>query len=247
MILTLAAKELKGLFGTPLAWSVLAVLQAVLAYIFLAQIDSFLAVQPQLEQLANPPGITEYIVAPLFASAAVILLMATPLLSMRLIAEERRNRTLSLLLSAPLSMTEIVLGKFFGLLLFLALIIGLALAMALGLYAGGSIDLGLLAANLLGLLLLASCFAALGLYFSTLTDSPSVAGIASLGASLGLWVINMAAADPDSLLHYFSLLKHFESFNRGLIDSGDGAFFLLFSAVFLVFSIRRLDGERLRG
>lgn len=247
MITTLAAKELKSLFSTPLAWSVLAVLQAVLAYIFLAQIEGFLTIQPQLAQLANPPGVTEYIIAPLFANAAVILLMATPFLSMRLIAEERRNRTLSLLLSAPLSMTEIVLGKFFGLLLFLALVIGLVLVMAFGLYAGASIDLGLLAANTLGLLLLTACFASLGLYFSTLTNSPSVAGIASLGAFLGLWVLNMAAAGPDSLLHYFSLLKHFESFNRGLIDTGDAAFFLLFSAVFLVFSIRRLDGERLRG
>lgn len=247
MIFTIAGRELRSLFASPAAWVVLAVLQFILAYLFLSQIDSYLAIQPQLGQLANPPGVAEAVVAPTFGSAAVVLLMVTPLFSMRLISEERRNRTLPLLLSAPVAMTEIVLGKFLGLLGFLAVIVGLLATMAVSLYAGGKLDLGLLAANILGLLLLAASFAALGLYISSLTAQPLVAAIGSLGALLGLWIVNLSARDPDSVLHYLSLLKHFEPFNRGVVTVADLAYFGLFIFLFLVLSIRRLDAERLRG
>ena len=247
MIFTLTAKELKSLFGSPLAWIILAILTFIIAYIFISQIDAFITVQPQLAQIANAPGITEIIVAPLFSGVAIVLMMATPLLSMRLISEERRNRTLTLLLSAPLSMTEIILGKFLGLLIFLTALVALAALMALSLYAGGKLDLGLLAGNVLGLLLLAACFGALGLYISCLTAQPVIAAMGSLGALLGLWIINLAATEPDSALHYFSLLKHFESFNRGLINTSDIAFYLLFISLFLALAIHRLDQDRLRG
>lgn len=247
MILTIALKEFRGLFRTPLAWIILALLQFIFAYLYLSGIDAYLAIQPQLAQLANPPGITEAIVSPLFGAAAVILLMAVPLFSMRLISEERRNRTIGLLLSAPVSMSEIVLGKFLGLMLFLALLIALPAVMALALYAGGTLDLGLLFANVLGLLLLTASFAALGLFISSLTAQPLLAAMGSLGVLLGLWVINLSAGDPDSALHYLSLLKHFEPLNRGLVATGDLAYFCLFTATFLVLSVRRLDADRLRG
>jgi len=247
MIFTLAAKELKALFAAPLAWVVLAIVQLVLAWIFLSRLDTYLLLQPQLVQLAQPPGATEVVAAPLFGSAAVLLLMAVPLLSMRLIAEERHNQTMPLLLSAPLSMTEIVVGKFIGLMLFLTALIGLSALMALSLYTGTAPDLGLLAGNLLGLLLISACYAALGLYVSCLTSHPALAAVGALGALLGLWVINLAAGSPESLLHWFSLLKHFESFNRGLIDTADIAFLVLFTVTFLALAIRRLDADRLRG
>jgi ABC-2 type transport system permease protein len=247
MIFTLAAKELKALFASPLAWIVLAIVQLILAWIFLSRLDTFLLLQPQLVQLTQPPGATEVVAAPLFGSAAVLLLMAVPLLSMGLIAEERRNQTMPLLLSAPLSMTEIVVGKFIGLMLLLTALIGLCALMALSLYAGTTPDLGLLAGNLLGLLLLSACYAALGLYVSCLTSHPVLAAVGALGALLGLWVINIAASTPESLLHWFSLLKHFESFNRGLIDSADVAFLVLFTLTFLALAIKRLDADRLRG
>lgn len=247
MILTIALKEFRGLFRTPLAWIILALLQFIFAYLYLSGIDAYLAIQPQLAQLANPPGITETIVLPLFGSAAVILLMAVPLFSMRLISEERRNRTIGLLLSAPVSMTEIVLGKFLGLMLLLALLIALPAVMALALYAGGTLDLGLLLTNILGLLLLTASFAALGLFISSLTAQPLLAAMGSLGALLGLWVINLPGGDSDSILHYLSLLKHFEPLNRGLLATGDLAYFCLFIVTFLVLSVRRLDAARLRG
>lgn len=244
MIVTIAAKELKILFASPLAWIVLGVLQGVLAWLFLNQVDAFLGVQAQLGLLANPPGVTEMVVAPLFGATAMILLVVTPILAMRLIAEERRNHTLPLLLSAPVSLRAIVAGKFFALWGFLCLIIALAAAMAFALLAGATLDAGLLLAGLSGLVLLAGCFSALGLYFSSLTSHPAVAAIAGIGASLGLWLLDIATQDFSSL-RALSLLQHFEHCNRGLLDTADVAYFLLFGMVFLVLTVLQLDRERL--
>jgi ABC-2 type transport system permease protein len=118
--------------------------------------------------------------------------------------------------------------------------------MALSLLMGGKLDYGLLVANLLGLLLLTGSFAAIGLYVSCLTTHPVVAAIGALAAFLALWLINIAASDPGSPLHLFSLLKHFEGFVNGAIAVTDLIYFALLTAVFLILSIRRLDADRLR-
>ncbi|WON74806.1 MULTISPECIES: ABC transporter permease [unclassified Nitrosospira] len=245
---TIAQKELKILFCSPLAWVILALAQVVLAWVFLAHLDTFLQIQPQLIRIANPPGVTEMIVAPLSAMAAVVLLTATPLLTARLIAEERRNQTLTFLISAPVSISDIVLGKFLGLMIFFSTIIALVVALSVSLLLGGSLDFGLLLSNIAGLCLISACFTALGLYISCLSAQPATAGAGTLGVLLGLWVVdNVTAESTDGIARDLSLLAHYANFNRGMIDSFDLAYFAIFTLIFLVLSIRRLDGERLHG
>jgi len=247
MIFIIAHKELKTLFASPLAWTLLALMQLVLAWIFLDRLDAFLEIQPQLIRITNPPGVTEIIAAPVFATAAVVLLMATPLLAMRLIAEERHNHTMTFLISAPISMTDIVLGKFLGLMIFFSTIIALVVALSISLLAGSTLDFGLLLSNVAGLFLIAACFASMGLYISCLTAQPAIAAAGAMGALLVIWAIDITTNDINSIAQDFSLLKHYESFNRGIIDTFDLAYFVLFTLTFLVLSIRKLDGERLRG
>src|SRR5450759_1954053 len=175
MIFTIAGKELKSLFASPLAWVVLTGMQIILGYGFLKRLDDFLQIQSQLSQMPSPPGVTEMVAAPTFATLAAILLFAVPLFAMRLIAEERRNQTMVLLMSAPLSITEIVLGKFVGLAAFLLLIVGITTLMPLSLLLGGRLDFGLLASLVIGVALLAACFAAVALYASCLTAQPLAA------------------------------------------------------------------------
>jgi ABC-2 type transport system permease protein len=256
MILTLAAKELRTLFASPLAWMVLTAVQLVTGYAFLKRLDDFLQVQPQLVQLTSPPGVTELVVAPLFATTAFVLLFATPLLGMRLIAEERRNQTMVFLTSAPLSMTEIVLGKFLGHVLFLLLMIALVTAMPLSLYGSTSLDYGLLASLCLGLVLLAFGFAALSLYISSLATQPILAAFGAFAALLVMMLVSETAGDglrargwqiPAALVQVFSPLKNFEPLGKGLVDTYAIVCAMLFSIVFLVLTVRRLDAQRLRG
>lgn len=251
MIFHIAARELRSLFLSPLAWSILAVVLFILAFLFLGQIDIYVQIQPQLAQLESPPGITELIVAPLFSSATLILLLVVPLITMRLVSEERRNRSLPLLFSAPLTMTEIVLGKYLGIVAFLGLLLALIALMPLSLWLVGSLDMGLFAAGLLGLALMLCAFAAAGLFMSTLTAQPTVAAISSFGLLLLLWIIDwagnsMGPGQSSQLFAYLSLQRHYQSLLQGLFNSSDVLYYLLFIVTFLVMSIRRLDADRLQ-
>jgi len=248
MIFSIAAREIRSLFLSPLAWAILAVTLFILAYLFLSQIEAYILLQPRLAALQGAPGVSDIVVAPLFADAAVVLLLITPLVTMRTLSEERRSRTLSLLLSAPVSMTEIILGKYLGVLAFFLILIGLLTLMPLSLLAGTDLDLGKLAAGLLGLTLVVAAFAAIGLFMSSLTEQPTVAAVTTFGLLLLLWILDWAGnsgLDSTNLMAYLSMLRHYEPLLKGLFNSTDVAYYLLVIALFLGFSIRRLDATRL--
>jgi len=256
MIFTIAAKELKALFASPLAWVMLTVMQLIVGYAFLRRLDDFLQVQPQLAFMPNPPGATEMVASPVFGTAAAVLLFAVPVLAMRLIAEERRNQTMVLLMSAPVSMTEIALGKFVGLTAFLAVIAGLIALMPLSLAGATRLDYGLLASLVAGLVLLAAAFAAISLFVSCLTVHPVVAAIGAFAALLGMMLVGEAAGDglrargwtwAASLAQVFSPIKSFEPFGKGLFDSNAAACLILLIVLFLALAVRQLDAQRLRG
>jgi ABC-2 type transport system permease protein len=224
------------------------VVQTILGFLFLANLDNFFLLQPQLIHLANTPGVTDLVITPLMQVAAIVLLMVMPLLTMRSLAEEKRQRTLSLLVSAPLSMTEIVLGKYLGLLLFILILIGLLMLMPLSLYLGTSLDSGKLLSIGLGMLLLLATFAAIGLYLSSLTENQTIAAVSTFGALLMLWIIDWLGGSNEggqSLLAYISLLQHHQSLLEGVFDSSDLGYFLILITAFLVLTIRQLDRERL--
>lgn len=250
MILTIAMRELKNLFLSPLAWAILAVLQLIMAYLFLAQLDTYMTWQPRLAGIEGAPGVTDIVVAPLYQTAGFLLLLIAPAITMRSFSEEQRNRTLTLLFSAPVTITDIVIGKYLGNMLFFLILLLMLVAMPLSLYAGTTLDAGKLSSGLLGLVLLASAFAAIGLYMSSLTEQPVVAAISTLGALMLLWIIDWnadASQNVGSLIHYLSIKTHLDSFLKGIFSSQDLAYYLLLTIVFLVLGIRRLDQKRLTG
>jgi len=249
MIFTIAGRELRSLFLSPLAWAILGVVQFIYAYLFLSQVETFMALQSRLATLDGAPGVVDIVVAPLFANAAVLLLLITPLITMRVLSEERRNRTLSLLFSAPISMTEIIVGKYLGVLSFILILIGMLALMPLSLLVGTDLDLGKLAAGLLGLTLVVSAFTSIGIFMSSLTEQPTVAAITTFGLLLLLWILDWAgnSGAPDSgLLAYLSVLHHYESLLKGMFSSVEDIYYLLITVLFLGFSIRRLDADRLQ-
>ncbi|MGJ0485611.1 MAG: ABC transporter permease subunit [Methylomicrobium sp.] len=249
MAFTIAAREFKSLFLSPLAWTLLAILQAILAFLFLTQVETFNMLQPKLAALDNAPGLTDVVVTPLFGNAGIILMLVTPLLTMRLITEERRNKTLALLLSAPVSNAEIVIGKYLGVVGLLLVMIVLTALMPLSLLVGGDLDLGKFAANLLALALLAAAFAATGLYTSCIASHPTIAAMSAFGLLLLLWILDWTAGMGEQrayVFEYLSILRHFQNLQSALISTTDIGYFLLFIAIFIMLSIRRLDYDRLQ-
>lgn len=249
MVFNIAIRELRGLFLSPLAWAILAVTQGILAFQFLSHIEYFIELQPQLAAIDGAPGIADLIIAPLYADAAIVLLLITPLVTMRVLSEERRNRTISLLFSAPVSMTEIVLGKYLGVLAFFLVMLAMLTLMPLSLLTGSALDLGKLSACVLGLALILAAFSAVGVYMSSLTEQPVIAAVTTFGLLLLLLLLDRGSlpGDEANVLGYLSLLAHYEPLLKGLFNSTDIIYYLLMTAACLGFTIRRLDSMRLQG
>ena len=249
MILTIARREFRSMFLSPLAWVILAVVQVILAWSFFSAVDVFFSLQEKLTTIKNSPGVTDLIASPLFEVSSVVLLMIMPLLTMRLISEDKRNKTMSLLLSAPISITEIVLGKYLGLLFFIVVLLFMIALMPLSLSMGTELDLAKIFSGTLGLFLVLAAFGAAGLYMSSLTDNPMIAAISTFGLLLLLWMVNVnvvSIGENESALSYLSLQTHFTALLRGILNTRDIAYFLLFILGFIVLSIRELETQRLQ-
>jgi ABC-2 type transport system permease protein len=248
MIFNIVRKELKSLFSSPMGWVILALLQFVFGTFFLIGVDQYFQTMSGAMRPEQRIGITAFVGQNVFGIASFVMLFAVPLLSMRLISEERRQQTLTFLFSAPLSITEIVIGKFLGLVGFLSIIIVFMAAMVSSMNLWTNVDFGYILSNVLGLWLLVASFSALGIYVSSLTHQPVVAGIITFVALFALLILDhFLAGDPTSTMAYLSLMRHFEPFSRGLLDTRDFAYFILFIVTFLTLTIRRLDADRLRG
>ncbi len=245
MILTIARKELRSFFAAPSTWLIFGILQFIFAWLFLSRLDAYLQLQTQLAQIANAPGATQSVASPLFGTLVLLLMLMLPLFTMRLLAEERRNQTLPLLLAAPVSSRAIVLGKYLSLLGFILLVVCSGTLMLATIGLGTQLDYGLLACNAIGLLLLAASYAALGLYLSALTRQPIVAAMSATALSLGLWLVDIGNADSTGHLRALSPTAHAQNLNAGLVLSSDLVYFAVFITTFLLLTIRRLDNNRL--
>ncbi|MGR9108230.1 MAG: ABC transporter permease subunit [Gammaproteobacteria bacterium] len=247
MIGTIAKREFKSLFLSPFGWVLLAVMEGIPAYLFLVQIDIYLtAIQSKSGALDNFPGTTDLLVTPLYGNAGVIMLMLTPLLTMRSISAERHNRTLPLLISAPLSTFEIVLGKYLGIQAFNLLVLVIISLMPLSLEFATDLDYGKVAACMLAFALVAGSFSAVGLYLSSLAGQPSTAAGATFGVLLVLWILDWGIAATgltDGVFPHLSLLGHFNRLRTGLVSSADLIYYCLIILIFLGLAMRRLKNE----
>lgn len=248
MILSIVRKELKSMFASPMGWIVLAIFTFLFGTLYLTGVNNYFEVMSGAVRPAERTGVTQSVGQIVYGWAFLIVLVAVPLLSMRLISEERRSQTLPFLFSAPLSITEIVVGKFLGLVIFLSILVAYIALMLTTLNIWSDIDFGYIAANSLGLFFLIAGASAVGLYFSSLTSQPVAAAVMSFVTLIALiFMDRIFAGDPSNTIANFSLMKHFQPFSTGLIDTADIAYFALLIITFLTLTIRRLDADRLRG
>ena len=250
MSLVIARNELRRLFVQPLAWTLLAVVLGLLAYFFLLTLQGFLVLMPKIAGNATAPGVTDLVALPLLRAIASVLLLVVPLLGMRAFAGDRQSGALPLLLTSGTSDAHVVLGKYFGLLAYLVLLILLALAMPLSLDVGTSLDLPRLAAAALGLILFAGALAALAVCASAYTQQPVVAAGFALVLNILLWMLDAGAryeGVTSSFINYLALPTHLEPFLHGIVATVDIVYFVLLAGVALALAARRLAASRVRG
>ena len=221
-------KELRTLFAQPIAYVLIAVFLLVMGYTFATNLA-----------LTRSASLVRIVF-----QAAIMLLLFVPLITMRLLAEERRHGTLELLLATPAHESTIVLAKFLASLALVGTMLAPTLVYPLVLAWYGHPDWGPVYSGYLGLLLLAGMLSAIGLALSALTANQVVAATLAIGLSLLLWIIDtLAAVLPapwDELVLHCSLLAHFTPFATGAMYLSDGGFFLCGTLLGLFLAVRAL-------
>lgn len=236
---SLAWIEWQRLMRTPLAWSSLALSLCLLSWQFLGTLESFSGMQTTNRQL----GLSHHLSLQLYGLTAVLILIITPILTARTFSDSFRNGSYALLSSAPLSIRNILLGKFLSILLFLCLIALIPLLLSLSLAGGTQLDLGLLLAATLGLLLISGCFTAIGLFFSSLSDNPGIAAAGSYGLLMLISLLDQNT-DASSFVHWLAWPSHYLDLQLGLVRFSDLSYFLILALFFLGLALHKLDKRR---
>ena len=169
---------------------------------------------------------------------------------MRLFAEERKNHTLKLLLTKPISTLQIVLGKFLFTILFILIILACTLVYPLILILTGNPDLGPIFTSIIGTILLSCCHMSIGMFFSSITSNQVIAGAVTFVTCLFFWLVSWAAQSSSgvmsSIFQYLSIIGHFENFSRGVLSTSDLIYLISFSGVFVFLCYRVVDSYRWR-
>ncbi len=230
---TIWKKESLGLFTSPRAYVLGALIVALCALWF---------------WLVNLNEARDASMRPLMGLLAFLMLAVTPILTMRLVAEENARGTLELLLTSPVREYEIVLGKFFGAVTLFVALFGVTLVFPAILYRVSEPETGPIVAQYLGMLLLASAFVSVGLFASSITQSQVIAGVVAYALLFGFWVIRFfSEALPSGLgsaVKAVSFLSHLENFARGIVDAVDVFYYLAFTGLFLFLTLRSIEARR---
>lgn len=252
-ILAIARKELRSYFASPIAWVILGLFALLFGFFFYTFLVLFVRQSMQMGQMGGPQtvNVNLYMIRPLLQNASVIILFVLPMITMRTYAEEKRSGTIELLLTSPVTDVQIIVGKFLGALaLYAAMLVVTALYVAL-LFRYGDPEWRPIVSGYLGLLLLGACFISVGLLVSSMTRNQIVAGMATFGVFLMLWVIgwigDFAGPTTRTIVSYLSITDHFDDFSKGVIDTKHVVYYLSFITFGLFLTAKAVDSERWRG
>ena len=222
-VLTIYRKELRSYFVSPIAYLLLLLFAIVFGFFFWNSLGYFvfIGMESQMRGQAVPMNLNEQIIRPLLSNISVVGLFFIPMITMRLFAEEKRSGTIELLVTSPIRDIEVILGKWLA---------------ACSLYAC--------------ILLQAGALLAIGTFISTLTKNQIIAGAATFAVCLLLWVVGWVGeyetAMWSTVLSYMSVVTHFESFAKGVLDMKDAVFYAAVIFLGLFFTARSMESLRWR-
>jgi ABC-2 type transport system permease protein len=249
-VMTIAGKELRGYFSSPMGWVLMGLFALLFGYFFLAYLEMFAQASMQPAQ-GRPVNVNQDMIRGLLQNASVLILFLLPMITMRTYAEEKRSGTIELLLTAPVTDIEIVAGKFLGAVGFFVALLSVTLLNMAILFWHGSPELAPVLTGYLGLLLMGSCFISIGLFVSSTTKNQVVAGAATFVVALLLWIISWLGSSfgptTASVLSYLSITEHFDDFGKGVIDTTHLVYYLSVITFGLFLTVKSVDTERWRG
>jgi ABC-2 type transport system permease protein len=251
-IWTICRKELKSYFASPIAYLLLTMFAVIFGFFFWNAVGYFVQASLQSQAMGRsfPMNVNDMIIRPLLMNVSVIGLFLIPMITMRLFAEEKRQGTVELLLTSPVYDWEIILGKWLAALLLYSALLGVVLLNFGFLFAYGKPDWKPMLGGLLGLLLQAGALLAVGTFISTMTKNQIIAGGATFGACLLLWVFEWVAGYETAawakVMSYMSVVNHLDPFAKGVIDTKDAIFYISLTFLGLFLTARSLESLRWR-
>jgi len=219
--LAIAQKELRAYFASPIGYIVLGFFALLYGWFYVTMLNYFVRQSMQVAQFGGPAAmnVNQVMLRPLLQNVTILLLFLMPMVTMRSYAEEKRSGTIELLLTSPLRDVEIILGKFLGALALWGLALAISLIHIAILFRFGNPEWKPIATAYLGLLLMGGCFISVGLLISSLTNNQIIAGMATFGVFLLLWVVNwigsFSGPTVDKITQYLSIIEHFDDFAKG--------------------------------
>jgi ABC-2 type transport system permease protein len=252
-IVSIARRELQAYFASPIAYVVIGFFALLFGYFFYALLFFFERQSMQLGMGMGPQtmNVNQMLIGPLLMNASVVVLFVLPMITMRTYSEEKRSGTIELLLTAPLTDWQIILGKFAGAMALYAAMLAITLLHIGILFAFGNPEWKPVATGYLGLFLMGGCFISVGLLISSLTKNQVVAGMATFAVFLLLWIVNWLgqAFGPtgQAVLNHLSITQHLDDFARGVVDTTHLVYYVSFILFGLFLTAKSVDSERWRG
>lgn len=241
-------RELRSYFTSPLAYVILVVFQLASAMFFYLNLKGYLQLQfdPSFQLLRDQLNLNTVIVIPYFDAMSIVLLFIIPLITMRLLADERKSHTAELLFTSPINLYSIILGKYLAALFLLIIMLVLSSLNIIVLAVHSNPDMGYIFSSYLGLFFLGASFLSIGLFASSLSNSQLVAAVIAFGVLLLLWLVGASSDAESSIFGYLSLINHFKNFGKGIIELKDLVYYLSVIYVGLFFTHAALYSERWR-
>lgn len=248
-------KELMAYFYSPIAYVVIAMFSIIAGYFFFNILSFYnyiaFSVGMRADQMASQLNIVEMVLRPLYNNLAVVLLLMLPLLTMRLISEEKKMGTIELLFTYPIRDGEMIIGKFAACLAVYGVMLGTTFTYPIMIFLFGYVEWGPVFTAYLGLFLIGASFISIGIFLSSLTENQIIAAVSTFGILLILWIIDAAErfVSPGLaiVLKDLSIISHFDNFSKGVIDTRDIIFYLNFSFLFIFLTMRSLESKKWRG
>jgi ABC-2 type transport system permease protein len=251
-VLIICRKELRSYFVSPIAYLLLTMFAVIMGFFFWNALGYFvyMGIESQMQGEMFPMNINEQVIRPLLSNMSVVGLFLIPMITMRLFAEEKRSGTIELLATSPVRDTEVIVGKWLAAVVMYGCLMLLTALNFLFLFKYGNPDWKPLAIGYLGLLLQAAALLAIGTFISTLTKNQIVAGAATFGACLLLWVLEWVSGYETAtwarVLSYMSVITHFESFAKGVLDVKDAVYYATVTFLGLFLTARSMESLRWR-
>lgn len=242
----IAKRDFKEYFASPMAYIILAMFLGIMGWMFF---NSLVSYQMEMQSVAfgARPTLSDAVIKQLYGNMNVILLFVVPFITMKLFSEEKKEHTIELLITAPISNSQIILGKFCSALIFLVVLIGATAVYPLILSFIAHPDWGVIGGCYLGLFFVAATYIAVGLFWSSRTENQIVSAVLTFGSLLFFWLINWASQQAGPVLgeviSYLSVIGHFMNFTQGIIDTTDIIYYLSFISFALFLTHASFDSN----